>query len=190
MTRFFLITSFLLILSGWAEASNNPSEDIDWDLSVNKVFYWPNVGARCECWQNPPEIDTYWMDSWTSDAEGLFWYSPEKYSFRKGDIIATTELIVTTSFPDPFERFDGFYFCGEHNPYNYVAYGWYDIYIYPPHGYNYVFCGIFYDTGIIPNKLLPLEIDWVSIIKFREQLVFGGFPLASRPDCFTIEKQP
>lgn len=184
----FVFSGFLIITVFGIPSISNPSDSssFEWDLSFNKVHYWPNVGARCECWTHPPESDSYWLDSWTSDAEGFLWYSPEKYTFRKGDIIATVKLILTTSFPYLFERFDGFYFCGEQYPGNYIAYGWYDIDIYPPHGYDYIFCGIFYDTGIIPDKLLPLELDWASKTLYPTHWLYGGLPLAGRPECFSI----
>ena len=70
------------------------------------------------------EVDSYWVDSWTADAEGDLWWTPEKYAFVKGD--DTVECIfafVQTAGEYRFIRYDGFYFCGETDWRNYIAYG-------------------------------------------------------------------
>ena len=187
-----LISSFLLVLSGWAEVPNDPFEDIDWDFSVNRVFYWPSVGSECIIEDWPQEVDSYWIDSWVADAQGDCWYSPEKYEFERGDVIAAVTFYAVSRNYMWGERYDAFYFCGDTEPRNYIAYGWSTLSWYP---YKAFICAIFYDTGIIPDKFLPVVVDWASrkyYIDWGEimETAYGGIPLSGRPACFVIEKEP
>ena len=181
MIRFYLITSFLLLLSGLANAT-------DLDLSFNKTFYWPNCGA--EILSVPaPEVDSYWIDSWTADGDLWNWYTPEKYDFIKGDIISTCMFWIQTPGQYDCLRYDGFYFCGEEDWRNYIAYGWHDFGYVPPGGPYWGWLhGIFFDTQYIPDRFLPLNLDWASKVIVTNHWFVGGLPLNRRPDCFTIEK--
>ena len=136
-----------------------------------------------------PEVDSYWIDSWTADAEGWVWYTPEKYEFKKGDIVECCLFYMPTAGDYDFIRYDGFYFCGESNPMHYIFYSWADFGSLPPcvPGYAWI-TGMSYDTSRIPDKLLPLNLDWASKCIVNSGWFAGGVPLNGRPDCFTITK--
>ena len=54
---------------------------------------------------------------------------------------------------------------------------------------GYLLSGIYYDTSIIPDRFLPLRIDWASKWLTPTEWFNAGIPLAGRPDCFVITKQ-
>ena len=180
---FRIILVILLFLHGARNAS-----DTGWDLSVNKAFYWPPSGGGIKCSSCESEVDSYWIDSWTADPEGFFWHTPEKYEFIKGDVISCVNYFVYCGEPGwEYKRYDGFYFCGESDPLNYIAYSWLE---YPdPFWWGICISGIFYDTSIIPDRLLPLRIDWASKCLTTVGWFKAGVPLAGRPDCIIITKQ-
>ena len=175
----------LLIVLLFLPGSGN-AENIDWDFTLNKTFFIPNSGGGFECLDDSVEIDSWWLDSWTADGEECFWYSPEDYEFQKGDLINCLVYFYRTYPAWSFERWDGFYFCGEQGAQNYIAYSWADLGEYLTGAY--CVSVIQYDTSTIPDRFLPLSLDWASKCVGPSGWFAGGIPLTGRPDCFTITK--
>jgi hypothetical protein len=133
------------------------------------------------------EEEDHWIDSWTADANGQYWYTPECYTFKKGQDIACCTSIHLATETERLLRWDAFYFCGETNPKNYIAHGFSDFGPVPAGDW---ILGLFYMTDYIPDKLLPLNLDWAS--KFYRMgpsyRFYGGIPLSNRPDCFVVNR--
>ena len=177
--------SFLLVVLLFLNGSGD-AENTDWDFSVNKTFYLPNSGGEIICSPYDNEVDSYWIDSWTADAEAYCWNTPEKYDFVKGDTISCVTFFGYVAEPYwELIRYDGFYFCGETDWQNYIAYGWME---FPDLFWWGGIClgAIYYDTSIIPDRFLPLRVDWASRCFVPTGWFAGGVPLSGRPDCFTI----
>jgi hypothetical protein len=179
----------LIFLSGCSDGE--VTDPVEFDLDFNRGLFWEPVGADYFVLPSP-EVDSYWIDSWTADGEAKWWYTPEKYDFSKGDTIVTCVAWIQTENNYELIRYDGFYFCGEENWRRYIAYGWQDFGVVPPIEPNYCYIhGIFYDTSFIRDRLLPLTLDWAhkSITNTQKNYWhYGGVPLCGRPPCFYIEK--
>ena len=174
----------LLLLVGCA---GDITEPVEFDLEFNRCWKWEPAGWEARK-VTGPETDNYWIDSFTADAEGHLWYTPEQYNFQKGDLISAVTLWINLQ-ETSFIRYDGFYFCGEENWRNYIAYGSVDFGTLPNSYPEYIFyLGIFYDTSSIRDRFLPIELDWASRFRLDWGTKHGGLPLSGRPDCFTITK--
>ena len=180
----FVLAALFLSNPGFTRGASDPAE---FDLSVGRMHYLEPTGMHILPWP-APEVDSYWIDSWTADGDGWLWYTPELYTFSKGMTVEAVLFYVQTSGEYDFIRYDGFYFCGELNPKHYIFYGWADFgWIPPPPNYGWI-TGLSYDTSSIPDRLLPLNLDWASKCIVSTGWFAGGVPLPGRPDCFTIEK--
>jgi hypothetical protein len=177
----------LVWIIGCSNETTNPSE---YDLSFSKGIQFDLV--RKDVIEAPAaEVDSYWIDSWTADGEGTSWYTPELYTFTKGDVVECVVFFVQTEEYNQFVRYDGFYFCGSKNPLKYLAYGWGDFGTIPPNEPNYGWItGLGYDTATVPNVILGKYMDFASkcIVKTTppKSWFAAGVPLAGRPDCFVI----
>ena len=137
----FVIVSLAILCFPWPGVLDAglyfPDADYDdtgtshFDLSFNRVISLPVVRIDIKR-VTLPQVDSYWVDSWTSDGDATPWYTPEKYSFTRGDVVECVFQFQQTPGEYQFIRYDGFYFCGETNPRNYIAYGWADFGTIPP----------------------------------------------------------
>ena len=166
----------------WVVAANAT----DFDLSFTKGVPLDVVSTQ-QLQVPAPEVDSYWIDSWTADGDGYLWYTPELYTFSKGMTVECVLFFVQTAGEYDFIRYDGFYLCGETNPLKYKAYGWADFGTIPPNepGYGWI-TGLGYDSSTIPNPALGKYLDWASKCIVDDGWFAGGVPLNGRADPFVV----
>lgn len=127
-------------------------------------------------------VDQEWVDSWTSDGGGWYWYTPEKYDFVEGD---TIECIIFYSQGVYWNLVltNAFYSCGTTDWRNYFFTHTTDFGTLPPPPPDYGWIvGIPY---LAPD--INANIDWASQLAMSGYTLFAGSPLSGRPSCFAIE---
>ena len=138
---FILATGFIYVVTGGKEETH--SSDLD-------------------LWFGPTEnFDSYWIDSWTADGEGLIWYTPEKYVFNRGDIVECCVYHNQTSDVTDWKRWDRFWIIT--GPCAGIVYTYNAFFGFMPAGLNIT--GIPYGSRMIPPICLPCEIEWRSMCK-------------------------
>ena len=135
-----LMAIFLVIAIPWngyaspgysSAAGKDDGGSFAYNMSFNRIISLPIV--RIDVKRVPAaQVDSYWVDSWTADGDLTPWHTPEKYSFTRGDVVECVFQFQQTPGEFDFIRYDGFYFCGETDPMNYIAYGWADFGTIPP----------------------------------------------------------
>ncbi len=177
----FTFTALLISMLAWPVSFAPAEPDIDLAMDANITLDMEIIDAGREMLP-AGGVDQEWIDSWTADANGWVWYTPQKYDFTWDDTISCNIFYVTGEYWN-LVLTNAFYHCGETDWRNYV-YTWvHDFGTIPPipPGYGW----IVHVTHVLPEIIA--EVDWASRLAQTGNTLYGGTPLSGRPDCFTIE---
>ena len=152
---FILTTGFICVATGGNEERRSSDPDLGFSCTedLDRVDL-----ERLESSQDL-EFDSYWIDSWTADGEGFPWYTPERYTFNRGDIVECCVYHNQTYNSYDWKRWDRFWITT--GPCAGAVYTYNAFFGFMPAGLHIT--GIPYDSMMIPPICLPCEIEWASM---------------------------